>query len=162
MTIPPWLTKKRAENPLVIVNNIFVDATTVKGNVTLPNTLTSITPYVFYKNSYLTGVTIPSSIKSIGESTFEYCTSLKSISISSSVTEIGDTAFAFCESLTGTLTIPGNVKKIGFRSFWCCENLNKIVIQYSDINALDASSILGYYAYTAIGGKISMKDFMAK
>lgn len=69
MTIPPWLTKKRAENPLVIVNNIFVDATTVKGNVTLPNTLTSITPYVFYKNSYLTGVTIPSSIKSIGEST---------------------------------------------------------------------------------------------
>lgn len=126
----PWLTKKRAENPLVIVNNILVDATTVKGNVTLPNTLTSITPYAFYKNSYLTGVTIPSSIKSIGESTFEYCTSLKSISIPSSVTEIGDTAFAFCESLTGTLTIPGNVKKIGFRSFWCCENLNKIVIQY--------------------------------
>lgn len=125
----PWLDNMRAQNPLVIVNNILIDAKTVKGDVVLPNELTAIPGFTFYKNKDLTGVTIPSSVKTIGESAFQYCDSLERINIHNGLTKIGDSAFGYCSKLSGTLTIPGSVKSIGKYCFNYAYALDSITIK---------------------------------
>ncbi|MCQ4021755.1 leucine-rich repeat protein [Ruminococcus sp. zg-924] len=85
----PWLKNKQLENPLVIINNILNDGKYCSGNVTIPDSVTSIT-----------------------DGAFSFCKSLKSITISDSVTSIGDTAFWGCGSLK-SITIPDSVTSIG-------------------------------------------------
>ena len=69
-------------------------------SITIPNSVTSIGNYAFYKCSSLTSVTIPNSVTSIGEYAFQNCSSLTSITIPNSVTSIGKGAFSSCRSLT--------------------------------------------------------------
>ncbi len=125
----PWLNNMRAQNPLVIVNNILIDAKTVKGDVVIPEGVTSIPGFTFSENKDVTGVTIPNSVKTIGNSAFNRCESLERINIPNSVTEIGESAFIHCQKLSGTLTIPGSVKTIGDLAFWDCKEITKVVMQ---------------------------------
>ncbi|MBE6863733.1 MAG: hypothetical protein E7495_04060 [Ruminococcus flavefaciens] len=64
-----WLDAKRAENPLVVVNGILIDGQTCSGDVTIPDSVTSI---------------------AIGA--FSPCKSLKSITILNPKCEISDSA----------------------------------------------------------------------
>lgn len=125
----PWLDNMRAQNPLVFINNILIDAKTVKGDIVLPDGLTSIPDFVFYENSDVTGITIPDSVKTIGNSAFNKCKSLERVNIPDSVTEIGEFAFGYCDKLSGTLTIPGSVKTIGSFAFMGCNGITEVVIQ---------------------------------
>ncbi|MBQ8361463.1 MAG: leucine-rich repeat protein [Bacteroidaceae bacterium] len=65
----------------------------------IPNSVTSIGIYAFYKCSGLTSVTIPNSVTSIGKGAFYYCSSLTSVTIPNSVMDIGGMAFRDCSSL---------------------------------------------------------------
>lgn len=65
----------------------------------IPNTVTSIGDYAFYKSSGLTSVTIPNSVTSIGAHAFDSCRALTTLTIGNSVTTIGDYAFSFCDGL---------------------------------------------------------------
>ncbi|MCH5209199.1 MAG: leucine-rich repeat domain-containing protein, partial [Oscillospiraceae bacterium] len=95
----PWLAKKQAENPLVIVNNVLYDATTAKGDVVIPDGITSISEAAFFKSG-ITSVKIPDGVTTISYYVFNFCENLKSIAIPKSVTTISQDSFLGCTSLT--------------------------------------------------------------
>ena len=70
-----------------------------EGTVVIPDSVTSIGDYAFYKCSSLTSITIPDSVTNIGNSAFSGCTGLTSITIPGGVTSIGSHAFYECSSL---------------------------------------------------------------
>ena len=96
----PWLKAQQEKNPLVIVNGILIDGTAASGNVVIPNSVTRIEGWAFYKCTSLTSITIPNSVTSIGGRAFYDCESLTSITIPNSVTRIGSGTFYGCTSLT--------------------------------------------------------------
>ena len=79
-----------ATNSLIIGSNSTV----------IPNSVTSIGNWAFYKFSGLTSVAIPNSVTSIGWYAFRGCSGLTSVTIPNSVTSIGDEAFSSCPELT--------------------------------------------------------------
>ena len=66
---------------------------------TIPDGVTSIGDYAFYKCASLTEIIIPDSVKDIGFNAFNGCTGLTSITIPNSVTSIGKYAFGSCPKL---------------------------------------------------------------
>jgi hypothetical protein len=82
-------------------------------NVTIPNSVTSIRAYAFYKNQ-LTSVTIPNSVTSIGAYAFN-SNQLTSVTIGSSVSLIGEAAFE--RNQLTSVTIPNSVTSIEYGAF---------------------------------------------
>ena len=85
----PWLEAKQAEDPLVIVNDILIDAQKAEGDVV-----------------------VPAGVKCIASSSFSYNAELTSVKIPESTETINDYAFEFCENLTA-VTLPVNLKTVG-------------------------------------------------
>lgn len=98
----------------------------IQGNITIPNSVTSIGDAAFFECRGLTNVTIPNSVTSIGQGAF-FGTGLTSITIPNSVTSISDEAFFACRGLTN-VTIPNSVARIGRYAFSSCENLSSITL----------------------------------
>ena len=97
---------------------------------TIPNSVTSIGDYAFYKCSSLTSITIPNSVTSIGDGAFSGCSGLTSITIPNSVTTIDNYTFSSCSSLT-SVSIPNSVTSIGTEAFYGCSRLSSITIPNS-------------------------------
>ena len=95
-------------------------------SVTIPEGVTSIGSYAFYRCSSLTSITIPDSVTSIGDYAFFNCYSLTSITIPNSVTSIEEYAFRDCDSLT-SVTIGEGVTSIGVKAFSGCDSLVYVV-----------------------------------
>ena len=112
----PWLAAKKAENPLVIVNNILIDGSTASGDITIPDSVTSIGGHAFYGCFRLTSIIIPNSVTSIGTHAFNGCFRLTSIIIPNSVTSIETQAFTNCTSLKN-VTLSNNIKTLGDNIF---------------------------------------------
>ena len=70
----------------------------------------------------LTEYAIPDSVTEIGDYAFFRCSGLTSITIPDSVTKIGNYAFSNCSGLT-SITIPDSVTDIGANPFYDCKNL---------------------------------------
>ena len=85
---------------LTIENGALVKcAEDAKGELIIPDGVTSIATGAFYDCTSLTSVTIPDSVTSIGSSAFQGCTSLASVTIGKGVTSIDWVAFSGCTSL---------------------------------------------------------------
>ena len=113
-------------NPTSCSCNLYINDVEVK-NLVIPNSVTSISNYAFYKCISLNSVTIPNSVTSIGESAFYHCSSLTSVTIGNSVMIIGKEAFEYCSSLT-SVTIPNSVTSIGQYAFHNCDHLTSVTI----------------------------------
>ena len=79
-------------------------------NTVIPDSVTSIGDYAFYKCTGLTSITIPDSVTNIGDYAFYHCTNLTSITIPDSVTNIGKEAFSGCIKLSSIIVDEKNVK----------------------------------------------------
>ena len=61
----PWLAAKQAENPLVAVNGILIDASGASGEVTVPDGVKVINSYAFMDCNAITKITLPESAAKI-------------------------------------------------------------------------------------------------
>ena len=86
-------------------------------NTVIPNSVTSIGKFAFYRCSGLTSITIPNSVTSIGERAFWSCYSLTSVTIGSGVTSIGDGAFYACSGLKDVYCYPTEVPETSSYAF---------------------------------------------
>ena len=118
---------------------ILVGYNGTETELVLPNYITKIKDYAFYKCTSLTSVTIGDSVTSIGYYAFSYCDSLTSVMIGDSVTSIGEDVFYNCTSLT-SVTIGDSVTSIGSYAFRDCDSLTSITIP-------DSVTSIGYYAF---------------
>ena len=146
----------------------------VKGNVTIPSSVTNIGSYAFdgcYNG--LTSMTIPSSITDIGEEAFYGCSSLTNVTIPDSVVNIGDGAFYGCSGLT-SVTIPQCVCSSRIRTIFSSSYLsitNVIIVAgvtnignytFSDCRRLTSVTIpdgvtsIGDYAFCNCSGLTSV------
>ena len=118
-----------ADNSCLIVDGVLESFAIDCGatSYSIPDSVTSIRAYAFYKCSSLTSVNIPDSVTSIGSYAFYGCSSLASITIPDSVTSIGDFAFAGCSSLT-SVTIGNSVTCIDQGAFSGCSSLTSVTI----------------------------------
>jgi hypothetical protein len=96
-------------------------------SITLPESLTKIGSYAFYKCSSLISIDIPEGVTSIGYEAFYGCSSLTSITLPESLTKIGSYAFSKCSSLI-SIDIPEGVTSIGYEAFYGCSSLTSINI----------------------------------
>ena len=69
------------------------------GEISIPDGVTRIAPYVFYGRRDLASITFPASLTSIGHQSFGCCHGLKQVVIPASVTGIEQGAFASCIGL---------------------------------------------------------------
>ncbi|MDE5607476.1 MAG: leucine-rich repeat domain-containing protein, partial [Muribaculaceae bacterium] len=112
------------------VYNHSFDGSSFTGNLTIPNSVTSIGSYAFYGCSGLTGeLTIPNSVTSIGGYAFDGCSGLTgTLTIPNSVTYISEYAFYGCSGLI-SVTIPNSVNSIGNSAFEDCSGLKDVTIE---------------------------------
>ena len=96
-------------------------------DVVIPDSVTSIGNYAFYKCRSLEGVAIPDSVTSVGNSVFYGCSNLTSVTLGNGVTNIGDGAFNGCSKLT-SVTIGNGVTSIGGGAFNGCSSLESVTI----------------------------------
>lgn len=96
-------------------------------SLSIPNTVTNIEPFAFWRNDKLSGVTIPGSVLTIGENAFGDCKAIKSIQIEEGVKTIGNYAFYGCDSVM-TVGIPASVVNICQSPFGKCLNLRTITV----------------------------------
>lgn len=104
-------------------------------NSVIPDTITAIGPYAFYRVWDLTSINIPSSVTTIGNYAFSV-TRIESIDLPSSIIEIGDCAFYSCPYLE-TVHLHEGLIKIGESAFQDCSLLNSIEIPSSVLYICD-------------------------
>ena len=94
--------------------------------ITIPDSVTSISLNAFWGCTNLKSIKLPSSLKSISTGTFEYCYSLNSIIIPDGVEAIGADAFMY--SGLKEISLPASVKTIGQFAFKDNENLEVVIL----------------------------------
>jgi hypothetical protein len=92
--------------------------------VTLPSTMTVISPAAFLNCDSLERVVLSESILEIGSSAFHNCRNLKDVEIGEGLVRIDDWAFAFCGM--EHLTVPASVRYIGDEAFSGCASLTSM------------------------------------
>ena len=107
------------------------------GEITIPNSVTSIDSSAFYCCSSLTSVTIPNSVTNIGNFAFDSCESLTNVTIPNSVISIGEYAFCNCTSLT-SVTIPNSVKCLGDNAL---DSVKKVIYNGTDKEFFEIKNI---------------------
>lgn len=160
--------------PVVGLREVFKNSTIVT-DVTLPNTLRSISDNAFYGCSALTAVNIPDNVTSIGSYAFYKCTSLKEIFVPDGVVALGESTFYGCTSLTiadkgdgvesvgrwlfygctslTTVGISDRLTEITEYMFYNCKKLTDVVIPYG------VKTILGYaFEYCSSITSITIPD----
>ena len=95
--------------------------------------LSGATPLYYAKNLYLNGekvtsVDVPQGVTSIGSYVFYRYDALVSITLPDTVTSIGSCAFYECDSIT-TVTIPTSVTYIDCFAFYNCSNLTQVFFE---------------------------------
>lgn len=112
-----WLTIEK-QDVEVVLRKCSED---VKGEIVIPDGVTSIDDDAFSDCGGLTSVVIPNSVRFIGSGAFLNCMGLTSIFIPRNVERIGDSAFERCIGLTSIVVESGN------KHFDSRDNCNAII-----------------------------------
>ena len=92
-------------------DNLYLNGELVT-DLVIPDGITEVKDYAFYRCSGLTSVTIPEGVTSIGHSAFQSCSGLTSVTIPESVTSIGSYAFSDCSGLT-SIVLGDGIEEFG-------------------------------------------------
>lgn len=101
------------------------------GSYSVPESVSTISEYAFYRHTGLTSVNFSPSVNSIGDNAFAYCSGLISANIPQSLNYIGIRAFYNCTGLDGTLNIPNSVNSIENEAFSFCTSVDVVNIPAS-------------------------------
>ena len=101
-----------------------------RNSYNIPDSVTLINDYAFYKSSNLAEVSIPEGVVTIDFAAFSGCENLTDIKLPDSLIEIGGYAFESCTSLTD-IKIPDGVTTLDNCAFIGCKNLKEVVISDS-------------------------------
>ena len=127
----------------------------IKGNLTIPNSVTTIEREAFSNCTELKGsLTLSNSLKTIGDKAFYNCNSLNgSLTIPNTVTTIGISAFEKCTGFNGSLTIPHSVTTIGESAFCNCQGFKGDLTIPSSITTIEAYTFSDCYGFN---GKLTI------
>lgn len=139
-----------ADSEFVIKDGVLTQYNGSGGDVVIPNGVTSIDGWVFFRCEGLTSVTIPNGVTSIGDYAFHDCPNLTRLDIPPSVTGIGNHVFSLTPWLKAQgdwlivngilvayqgsgsdVTIPSGVTRIGGYAFNSCSSLTRVTIPSS-------------------------------
>ena len=98
------------ENGLFIFRGVLLGVKEQE-HIEIPEGVTEIAAYTFYKLKNVHTVSLPSTLQKIAQRAFCECEGLKEVSIPDSVTEIGESAFYYCKALT-SMKMSANVSVI--------------------------------------------------
>ena len=136
---PQWdLTYKN--NATIYIGSQELSEFMNQPDIVIPEGLTKIPPYAFYRSETLQSIDIPSTVVSIGEYAFGECNNLNGITIPDSVEELGENAFA--GSGISTIKLPSNLTQIPAGAFSYCRNLKRISIP-TTVNEIGARAFAG-------------------
>lgn len=143
-----WLEEMRKKDPLVIVNDILIDASTVSDTESI-NGISYTTKFAYsedWRNNWRTEesliivndvlidgskakgeVIIPNGVKYIAEMAFAHNTEITTVNMPDTVKFIGASAFQECEALT-SVRMSNNIEYIEEAAFYYCRNLSEINI----------------------------------
>ena len=93
----------------------------------LPDGITAIREYAFYKCKNLVITELPKTIKSIGINAFYGCNYLTELKIPENITEIPSFCFSQCMHLK-TVEILGNITEIGVSAFYYASVIEKLIL----------------------------------
>ncbi len=96
-----WLANRKAENPLVVVNQILIDGTEAENHVVIPDSVRVINTGAFQFSENLTSVEIPETVTEIQDRAFWNCENLTSVSILNPDCKIVDSDSAFSTNWDG-------------------------------------------------------------
>ena len=134
ITIPKSVKEGSYWSSMSVGSPVFKGCTNLK-KVTLEEGLT-IVPQLLLAELPIEEITIPNTVKTISGEAFKDCAELKKVDLGSSVEKIGADAFENCTSLT-EITIPKSVKEgsywssmsVGSPVFKGCTNLKKVTLE---------------------------------
>ena len=132
-----------------IEREAFSNCTELKGSLTLSNSLKTIGDKAFYNCNSLNGsLTIPNTVTTIGISAFEKCTGFNgSLTIPHSVTTIGESAFCNCQGFKGDLTIPSSITTIEAYTFSYCSGFNGKLTIPNSVTTIGISAFYQCYGF---------------
>ena len=113
------------------------------GDFTIPNGVTSISNFAFYRCYQLENINMYNTVTSIGERSFSFCWNLRSVRFSDRLETIGALAFSHCDDLT-KLRLPKSIKSIGTDAFLGKINSNDSTKEYYLVDGVYA--LKGSYA----------------
>ena len=122
----------------------------IKGELVIPDSVTSIGDFVFDGRSGLTGeLMIPDSVTSIGVAAFRNCRGLAGeLIIPAGVTSLANSVFSGCTGLTGKLIIPDGMTSIGSWAFEGCSGLTGELIIPNRVKYIGEQAFRDCYGLT--------------
>lgn len=98
-----WMEDKKQKAPLVIVNNVLIDATLYTGDLVIPDGVVRVARYAAWENENITSLTVPDSVLRIEVGAFAKCTQLTRVSLPDGIHTInGQYGFAGDEDIVVT------------------------------------------------------------
>lgn len=88
-------------------------------------TVTGLTGNAFYCNTIVTEVTLPDTIETISSHAFYQCTNLRKVTFPDSITYIGEESFMFCENLENII-LPKSLEEMHDNAFSACSKLKSV------------------------------------
>ncbi len=116
---------------------------------TVPNTVTKIGSFAFYRVPNLVSITLPSSLKAIDWLAISSCTKLKSLAIPDQVKSLDYATIGTCPALT-SVSIGSGATYIDANAFYDCASLSAININSANKNYSSSSGVLFNKAKTSL------------
>lgn len=132
-----WLTRKRASDTMVMINDILVDGQAASDDEIVPSGTRMIADGAFKNNTSLETIKMNSRLSEICQDAFYGCSNLISVKLPSELKVIGERAFMGCR--ISAITVPGGVETISEDSFKNCLFLEYLEISPGTITVYDSA-----------------------